>query len=188
MSPRLVAVGVVSMVLALACGAGSGSTTTATSASSSLTVPTAPASTTAGPGSGTTAVGAGQAGTPIVSAASTRDQLVMQGSAATGQFDTSFGAFELEQVWRRSEPTLKYVGSAVVADPSSVSIEGSLVSTNGTDDTVITFAVTDTSGTCAGGTGVAVHGATRWPTVFKAVPGPFARCTADAVADAYKPG
>lgn len=127
-------------------------------------------------------------GTPIVNADRARDSLVMQGSAAVGQFDTSFGAFELEQVWRRSEPILKYVGSAIVADPSSVSIEGALVSTSGTDDTVITFAVADTSGSCAGGTGVAVHGATRWPTVFRAVQGPFTRCSADAVADAYKPG
>lgn len=181
---------VVTMVLAGACSGGSSSSTKGTTASTASTISSSTSSSapsTTRSGSSTAGAGVGQLATPVQNATNMRDYLVMRGSAAVGQFDSSFGAFELEQVWSKSAPTLKYVGSVIPADPSSVSIEGALVGTNGTDDTIITFAVADTSGNCAGGAGVAPHGTSRWPTSFKAVNGPFAKCTADAVADAYKP-
>ncbi len=109
------------------------------------------------------------------------------GTAGLARYDSTFGAYQLEQVWKADFPTLKYSGGGVAADPTTVSIEGALVSTSGTDDTVITFAVQDTQGRCAGGSGVSPHGLTRAPQRFEAIAGPFNSCTADSVADRYKP-
>jgi hypothetical protein len=159
------------LVLLVGCGGGGGSTSTATTS----------ALTTAGTST------ANNLTVPLVDAAAFRDRLVQLGTQGLGRFDTTFGAYQLEQVWKVGFPTLKYSGGGVAADPTTVSIEGALVATTGTDDTVITFAVQDTQGRCAGGTGVSPHGATRTPQRFEAVAGPFNSCSADAVADRYQP-
>ena len=171
-------------VLLVGCGGGGGSTSTATTSA----VTTAGASTTSTIAATTSSTStANNLTVPVVDATAFRDRLVQLGTGGLSRFDTTFGAYQLEQVWKIGFPTLKYSGGGGAADPATVSIEGALVATTGTDDTVITFAVQDTQGRCAGGAGVSPHGLTRTPQRFQAVAGPFKSCTADAVADRYQP-